>query len=369
MEVSSSIRKKLQATIPEDVIIEFLLRLPVKALLRFKLVCKTWYNLIKSHTFKLMHRNFGTVSQLLICTSKRLAKKRFNHMFCFRSNDKLTCELSPDLQIPANRDRIVFLAGSCNGIVCYYDCTATIFLSNPATREFRQLPSTIGVTEFFFQHIGVGFGFESSNIYDFKLLRLLCLGGTPNEIRAEMFTLSSNTWRQLDWGLSNELVFRGVGLFCANSFHFIMQGNKHSFLKQLIVCCDIATERFKTMDFPPKPKDDDGSCKMLMAFKGCLSSVYIYNWMMNYEEKPIEIWVMKDYGVVESWTKLYTIGLSSALPLCFWMDQDDLLLMQFKTDKLVSCHLTTLHVESVQNLGYQWNSRIVIYKETLVSII
>ncbi|KAK4727087.1 hypothetical protein R3W88_032004 [Solanum pinnatisectum] len=44
---------------PEDLIREILLKLPVKALLRFKCVCKNWYTLIKNPCFIREHLNFS----------------------------------------------------------------------------------------------------------------------------------------------------------------------------------------------------------------------------------------------------------------------------------------------------------------------
>ncbi|GAA0184086.1 hypothetical protein LIER_31389 [Lithospermum erythrorhizon] len=49
---------------------------------------------------------------------------------------------------------------------------------------------------------------------------------------------------------------------------------------QAIICFDIDTERFRTMELPSSTRMEDTS---------------------------MDIWIIKDYGVVESWTKLYSI--------------------------------------------------------------
>ena len=43
--------------LPEDFLRDILLRLPVKPLVRFRLVCKSWSTLLKSHDFATTHLN------------------------------------------------------------------------------------------------------------------------------------------------------------------------------------------------------------------------------------------------------------------------------------------------------------------------
>lgn len=44
--------------IPEDVLMEIMIRLPVKSLLRFKCVCKNWYDIIQNRKFTCSHLRF-----------------------------------------------------------------------------------------------------------------------------------------------------------------------------------------------------------------------------------------------------------------------------------------------------------------------
>ncbi|KAL5730446.1 hypothetical protein ACHQM5_003264 [Ranunculus cassubicifolius] len=41
--------------VPEDVMVDILSRLPAKSLIRFKTVCKTWYNLVHQPDFTKLH--------------------------------------------------------------------------------------------------------------------------------------------------------------------------------------------------------------------------------------------------------------------------------------------------------------------------
>ena len=55
---SSSLRKAAKIpAVNEDLLVSIFIRLPVKSLLRFKCVCKSWYSLINSPIFIGLHLN------------------------------------------------------------------------------------------------------------------------------------------------------------------------------------------------------------------------------------------------------------------------------------------------------------------------
>lgn len=76
------------------------------------------------------------------------------------------------------------------------------------------------------------------------------------------------------------------------------------------------------MDLPST--HEDRLYDHLVMFKGFLSAVCHCR-----QNTLTEIWVMKDYGVVESWTKSYKIGAPWGIvrTLCFWTEEEDALLM------------------------------------------
>ncbi|KAK4487388.1 hypothetical protein RD792_005988 [Penstemon davidsonii] len=57
----------MRSSLPEDLIIEILLRLPVKSLLRFRTVCKQWHVIIKSSSFIRRHAHHeSNLTRLLV---------------------------------------------------------------------------------------------------------------------------------------------------------------------------------------------------------------------------------------------------------------------------------------------------------------
>lgn len=67
-----------------------------------------------------------------------------------------------------------------------------------------------------------------------------------------------------------------------------------------IICFDLTDETWGTVEQP-----DNGKCKFdLMS--GVLGSNLVV--LCNYERSHSDVWVMKDYGVKASWTKMFTIN-------------------------------------------------------------
>jgi len=55
--------------LPQNLIIQILLRLPVKYLIRFKCVCKLWFSLISNPHFANSHFQLTTQTHRLLCIS------------------------------------------------------------------------------------------------------------------------------------------------------------------------------------------------------------------------------------------------------------------------------------------------------------
>ncbi|KAI8557018.1 hypothetical protein RHMOL_Rhmol05G0301400 [Rhododendron molle] len=185
-----------------EITIEILSRLPVKSLLRFKSVCKTWYDLIKTPDFISKHLlNHSTLNHtpLLVTSSIRGTK---NHEMSLLFNDGLN-NGSINLGFPLIN--CFSIAGICNGLVCVRlsPLGYRLILCNPSTRQFREIPGAERNWEEenmqHVEHVSFGFGFHSS-ANDYKLIRIV-LYSTPsreNNIRADLYVMSTNTWTAID---------------------------------------------------------------------------------------------------------------------------------------------------------------------------
>ncbi|CAN1250672.1 F-box/kelch-repeat protein At3g06240 [Linum perenne] len=160
-------------SLPEEIVIDILTRLPIKSILRFKSVSKLWSTLSTNPHFTAAHlRRSSSTNPLFIVQHDTPGDFRTS---IFDANFTV---LQHDLPMPENRLDYgsPSILGSCNGLLCIEFCSDYILLWNPATKLFRQVPSFNLKSPFThltrFVPIGerTGFGFNSE-IEDYKLVK------------------------------------------------------------------------------------------------------------------------------------------------------------------------------------------------------
>ncbi|XP_058214501.1 F-box/kelch-repeat protein At3g23880-like [Rhododendron vialii] len=220
MEGSQSIVGTTAFKLPFEMTIEILSRLPVKSLLRFKSVCKTWYDLIKTPHFiskhllthSTRHHTPLLETSLNLVTENQEISLIYNDGF---NNGPINLDF-PFLDIRDYRrtsgyggENYLVIAGICNGLVCVsLSCFGyRLFLCNPSTRKFREIPNSEWNDENSYGgQVSFGFGFHPS-ANDYKLIRI-GLYSTPTSkynIRADLYIMSTDTWTEID--------FRKLSLF------------------------------------------------------------------------------------------------------------------------------------------------------------
>ncbi|GMN69736.1 hypothetical protein TIFTF001_038782 [Ficus carica] len=142
----------------EDVMLKILQQLPVKSLLRFKCVSKSWYNVINSPTFIAMHHH-RSESDYTTKDHKDHFVSLFGHQssICFFSYDTFEFSLNLSVDYPCRRHSLVSIVGSCNGLLCLWD-TEYHYLMNPATRDVKRLAKEPALPHN--MHLAYGFGFD-----------------------------------------------------------------------------------------------------------------------------------------------------------------------------------------------------------------
>uniref|UniRef100_A0A3Q7G6Y4 F-box domain-containing protein n=1 Tax=Solanum lycopersicum TaxID=4081 RepID=A0A3Q7G6Y4_SOLLC len=156
--------------IPEDVVVDILLRLPVESLLRFKCVHKSWRALIK------------------------------------KIAPGVTPEQKTLLQLPRVAD-FSCVAGPVDDLFLvqklFYGEDVCLGLWNPATREFRSLsPAPFEIESFFSHHNQqYGLGFDLLTL-DYKVVWLRGLWddlglGDYNRVYVCVYSLCNNSWKHL----------------------------------------------------------------------------------------------------------------------------------------------------------------------------
>ncbi|XP_026434677.1 F-box/kelch-repeat protein At3g06240-like [Papaver somniferum] len=112
----------------------------------------------------------------------------------------------------------------------------------------------------------------------------------------EVYSLGSKSWKTLE-----NVPYKFV--YPSKPSNVIVNGDFHWLSKRkdspgvLLVFLDISNEIFKEMELPKEPLDKGSWFRNLGVFEGCLC-VFV-----NANCVHFEIWIMRDYGVQESWTK------------------------------------------------------------------
>ncbi|XP_028054605.1 F-box/kelch-repeat protein At3g06240-like [Camellia sinensis] len=298
--------------VPREVLIEILARLPVKSLLRCSSVCKSWYSSITNPSFTTTHLNqTKSNTQLLIIKYTFLVPNQERHISC--SDDETCCDEFVELENPFHSSSKSFkIVGSCNGLLCISDYHGSdcAFLWNPSIRRFLTLPeSGYSVTDSDLQFV-FGFGFDRiSN--DYKVVKIGYLNDLKTRgsvlCKMELYALSTLSWRPIcvvDFRF--ELSINTWSVFVNGAVHWVVfDPAKERGFGILIVAFDMGNEVFREMALPNYQPNGWFYRNAAVAVLGESLAVINFesdlvpaNLMCNFH-----IWVMEEYGVIESWTK------------------------------------------------------------------
>lgn len=246
--------------------------------------------------------------------------------------------------------------GSSNGLICIFVDLKDLILWNPSTRKSKKLPS-IGTNLQIYRHIvAYGFGFDEYKD-DYNVVLIVRLF---EEERGYKYSLRTDSWKRVG-------DLEGTGIPLSNSINLV-SGKLHwstspetsSGFRWEIVCLDFESGVCGILDQP----DYGGSdiALTLGVLGGCLC-------ILCYEiDTHVDVWVLKEYGVKGSWTKLFRFPCVDRggrfvflKPLCMLPNGEILLIFG---RSLVFCNPAcgSFRVREVTNFD-----RVEIYVETLVS--
>ncbi|XP_059668933.1 F-box/kelch-repeat protein At3g06240-like [Cornus florida] len=321
--------------LPKEVLTEILSRLPAKSLLRFRCVSKSWLSLITSPNFIAIHLNQShTNNSHLLIKYYSLNPKKERFSLRVDDNDKSFFELKCPFK---TRNNSFFrMVGICNGLIClsddHFGYTYTIIIWNPAIRKCVNLPKprvcfhTYGPYMF-----ALGFGFDSRT-NDYKVVRIaylqhrmgswdtsagvesLLFGGGEGYIfppEVEVFALKTGSWKTIEANVPpyNMVEYFWSSAFVNGTIHWLVYGKwegSNQNHRGTIIGFDVGGEVFCELNLPKKLADDN-PLNLAIAVFGDTLSVFQYDKRVKIEH--CSVWVMKQYGVVESWSKQFNVDL------------------------------------------------------------
>ncbi|GJM89633.1 hypothetical protein PR202_ga05841 [Eleusine coracana subsp. coracana] len=187
--------------LPDEIMTEVFLRLPIKSILRFRAVCRSWDALLSSEEFCNLHmaatESVSTPPKLLFASPAA----NFNY-----STALYSCSLSgrrDDLLFTMDDARGNFVDVSpapCHGLSLLYDAVApAYYICNAATRAVTRLPPFFEVS-----NATAGLGFDAQT-RKYKVVRIFKgLGHEAGSLYCEIYTLGGedgDNWRPVSGGV------------------------------------------------------------------------------------------------------------------------------------------------------------------------
>ncbi|PON58783.1 F-box domain containing protein [Trema orientale] len=313
---------------PNDVIEEILSRLDAQSVMRCKCVCKSWLSLITHPSFKHRHLKNQVPGALLRAGNLSRAfsfhvNDNGNHRFWSHPfpNDYMN---HPVVMENLNLNVIVF--GCENGVICF-SYGNVVYLWNPAIRKMKKFLSPSPPSPCPMRHL-YGLGYHTLTD-DFKVVGIppMKTGGVgfyfDNNFKkgnlVGVYSLRGpSSWKTLempDLFFSDPNCANHQTAFCSfvlNGFiHWLVYYGREieeTVLESLgIVAFDMSTEVFKLINSPPSLRGLEAYTAIRMFdLSGCLS-------LLTFKRPGlIDMWVMKEYGVSDSWTKHFSLNLSKS---------------------------------------------------------
>ncbi|KAL2922816.1 F-box protein CPR1 [Bienertia sinuspersici] len=345
------------SSIPVDVLADILLRLPAKTLLRFKCVCKLWYNLIDSSDFVNRH-----VDQ---CNMHIIFKNPIVYMCDF-----VTFENPSNLEYPFKNweDGGLYIIGLCRGLICFsiHDYPFTIFLYNPTTQTYKTLPFLPVTSTFDYPkgHRYTGFGYDHVS-QDYRCVRIFIRqsdDGLFFRSQVMVYSLKFDVWKRgaydLPYYMNSALIDYGYSVSLNRVVHWSVEGDRREPLP--IVCLNFNDESFSYILLP------DSHIEGLYHYKrahigvvdGCLCVI------LNYYSYS-DVWIIKEYGVATSWTCLCRVPKQESYedmrPISGLKNRKGLL-VYLTLVKVAYLDLETLEIMNVQPTGYKklWGAYVFL---------
>ncbi|XP_076948076.1 F-box/kelch-repeat protein At3g23880-like [Bidens hawaiensis] len=327
-------------TFPTEIIVEFLLRLPVKSVLRCKSVCKSWYSLIsdpqfvKSHLAMSTTNNYYRQHRLVFSTERNIINVDNSSIFSTNQGTRIeSCNLDDvmhdncvnnalELDYPFKHlSKRVSIVGSCNGLICIDVDKDVLYIWNPSTRKSYRLPPTGTYRTHPGFYVLHGFGYIASTD-DYKVVELSNCFWNQRKTFVKIYSLKGGNWKNAF--LHGFQFHVDYGKLCNGALHWA--ASRSSSYPWTIVSFDLGNE---TCGEVLQPVYDAGRKDLRLGS--------LKEWLCvlcSYRGISADVWVMKDYGVKDSWTKLVFIPYFShplmdqrLMPLC--ISNNGKLLLQF----------------------------------------
>ncbi|XP_058213036.1 F-box protein CPR1-like [Rhododendron vialii] len=260
----------------------------------------------------------------------------------------------------------VQILGSCNGVLLLdSDIDEELCLWNPSIRMYQK----ISRPKYTRSSIKYALGYDSIND-DFKVVAAVTPTSYIHSV-VRVFSSKLSSWKSIgDFGYSCRLY--GQGSVLNGAPHWFARGSTDIDVCYFrIACFDVMEEKFK--EVPTPIYEVESHFFKVGILDGCLCAVD------SRLESHLDVWVMKEYGVKESWTKLFVVSnVAPNVPgesffeycelLCFTKDGE--FVLRLKLGASVKLAIYNPKRKTFKRIGMPQNWKgfdVDLYVESLVS--
>ncbi|XP_023730680.1 F-box/kelch-repeat protein At3g06240 [Lactuca sativa] len=337
--------------LPFDVLSNIFIWLFAKQLAQMRCVCKSWNaflsksSFIKSHLDHSIHNN-DEVLLFFYGAFDIFGDEAFSAHPTRSPNLKLNDFIKPPFNL-----KFATVIGSVNGLICFFDESyhdPMIYIWNPSLSALSTLPPhfVASLGDSYRKSIDFRFGFDSKSD-DYKVIKLEGLLQPPSFIDPNLAaSVSASSFVVKEWmqvevysmrkgccqlisqrfpshitGISGEDEVSVTGYDGVPHWLGFIDEKKEL---QTIVAFDFGAETFCEIPLPVSMLEHKaGDVLGVLGGKLCV--------MSRVRDDECEVWVMDDYGVVESWVKRYTFSqFGNIVPFGFTSHNEFL----FKVEKV-----------------------------------
>ncbi|XVF71574.1 hypothetical protein PTKIN_Ptkin12aG0049100 [Pterospermum kingtungense] len=206
------------------------------------------------------------------------------------------------------------IIGSSNGLVCLINRLVVedgdglkIHVWNPSTRKIMELPRCLcrHGDKFRCPFYMFAFGF-CSKVNDYKVVKVLSSSFPYSEppSTVEVYTLSTKSWKKIAIPNLGFVLWHSLqpSTFINGASHWL-GGDINSLRRLFIVSFQFEEEVFLDMELPTCKSNYASNLSLHIAeYQGFLSLI-----VEQVNVNIYELWVMKEYGVADSWVKQFAI--------------------------------------------------------------
>ncbi|KZV16620.1 hypothetical protein F511_12076 [Dorcoceras hygrometricum] len=355
----------------EDVIVEILSKLPVKSLVRFRCVCKSWYVLVRDPTFITKHY-------------KNLSSKEGDHLLVIKrdniTNGRVVSLLKNgrdiafgDRELPPFFNATfghVRLIGPCNGIVALYGFHDNIALWNPIIGDLKlllasQLPRLCHAK---IRGGDLGIGFDPIT-NDFKVVQILFCVCPESHLtsQVEIYSSKTNSWKKHGSSMPANIMYYNTWSMVYKNETFCWWAQDSS--TEVILSFNMSQEIFETTPLPPGIEALGGEEGITRAIFPLKESIALIVYPIKKVDKTFNIWVLDNStGAACSWSKVSSIGPLARIhrPLGFWNDGEWIL--ESNGGELVLYNPSNNEIKNLGVYGKRNRLEVVVHKESLFPV-